>query len=187
MLQGLNDCQSWGCSGIVAMSDSSPKVPEIIKAPSSPLWFDIGMWAGFAIFIGLSISFGFVLRDHLRVDEVVEVFRKCRKPLIQYRLEKEAWPASFDLKNPPADVQPYNFSAAIRRPMENCAVPGTWRFVADSSAGKDKAFVVFEAADSGVSTRRILQLVDERLDDGVPDRGKFIINGNRGTFTLKGE
>jgi hypothetical protein len=71
--------------------------------------------------------------------------------------------------------------------MENCAVPGTWRFVADSSAGKDKAVVVFEAADAGISARRILQLVDERLDDGVPDRGKFIINGNCGTFTVKGE
>lgn len=169
------------------MSDSSPKVPGIIKAPSSPLWFDIGLWVGFAVFIGLSISFGFVLRDHFRVVEVVEVFRKCRKPLIQYRLEKDTWPASFDLKNPPADVQAYNFAAAIRRPLENCSVPGAWRFVYDAAKGKDKAVIIFEATDAGISTQRILQLADERLDDGVPDRGKFTINNNRGIFTVKGE
>jgi hypothetical protein len=62
------------------------------------------MWAVGGLSLGLLIAFGFILRDHFQADSMALVYRDARAPLIQYRLEKGAWPAKFDFRVPPADL-----------------------------------------------------------------------------------
>lgn len=92
------------------MADSETKVPTILLAPTSPLWYHAAMWAVGGLTLGLLIAFGFILRDHFQADSMALVYRDARSPLIQYRLEKGAWPAKFDFRVPrptsPPSVSP---------------------------------------------------------------------------------
>ena len=168
------------------MAEPASHVPKLVEVDATPLWYRITGTLIFATFIGLVISLGFVIRDHLRVDPMVSVFRQCRKPLIQYRLEKNTWPADFDFSNPPADLAAYGFNEAVKKFTEKCDIPGKWKFTQNKSPmGTGNPSVIFQPTDPDVFSRRVLLILDERLDDGVPETGDFRVTDELGAFKLK--
>jgi hypothetical protein len=110
------------------MADPITQVPKIIEVDPTPMWYRLVSAMIKALFIGLLITLGFIIRDYMRVDSVAEVFRQCRKPLIQYRLEKNSWPADFDFNNPPADLLTYGFKETVKKLTDNCSIAGKWSF-----------------------------------------------------------
>jgi hypothetical protein len=163
------------------MADTPPK---ILQAPTSPLWYHVTVCA--VLGLGLALVFAFVLagKDTMAAEGVTGVFRAARLPLLQYRAEKGAWPADFDLAQPPEALQAYGFRAATQAPLEKCGVAGAWRFTA---AGKGKPALVFTPAEAGGSAQRVLAAVDAQLDDGQPAAGKFRSDGLAGALTLRDE
>ena len=134
----------------------------------------------------LALVGAFVLtgKDTLAAEGVSTVFRAARAPLLQYRAEKGAWPADFELAQPPETLQPYGFRATTVAPLEKCGVAGTWRFTA---AGKGKPALVFTPAEADGSSQRVLAAVDAQLDDGQVAAGKFRSDGQAGVLTLRDE
>jgi len=169
------------------MSETESNVPKVLLAPTSPLWYHAMMTAVGGIVVGLLIAFGFVVRDHFQADAVTQAFRATRAPLIQYRLEKGAWPAKFDFRAPPADLASFGFAAAVQPAVDKVALNGAWTFVTDGPAGKGVPAVVFTPTSPDASTRRILEVVDGRLDDGEPAKGGFRVTETEAAFTLKAE
>ena len=168
------------------MAEPVSQVPQIVEVDATPIWYRITGTLISAIFIGLVIALGFVVRDHLRVDPLATVFRQCRKPLIQYRLEKATWPADFDFANPPADLNAYGFNEAVKKPIENCDIAGKWSFTfKNSPMGPNSPTVIFQPAQPDIFSRRVLLILDERLDDGIPETGNFRVTEEFGAFKLK--
>jgi len=169
------------------MADSENKVPQILLAPASPLWYHAMMWAIGGLSLGLLIAFGFVLRDHFQADGMTLVFREARAPLIQYRLEKGAWPAKFDFRAPPADLVAFGFTKVVQPALDKAPVNGSWNFTPDGPAGKGVPAVVFAPYTPDASSQRIMLVVDDRLDDGDGAKGLFRISETEAAFTLKSE
>jgi len=169
------------------MADSENKVPKILLAPTSPLWYHAMMCSIGGLTLGLLIAFGFVLRDHFQADSMALVYREARAPLIQYRLEKGAWPAKFDFRVPPADLATFGFTKAVQPALDKASVNGSWSFTPDSPAGKGIPAVVFAASTPDASSQRILLVVDGRLDDGDGAKGVFRVSETEAAFTLKAE
>ncbi len=169
------------------MADSENKVPQILLAPASPLWYHAMMWAIGGLSLGLLIAFGFVLRDHFQADGMTLVFREARAPLIQYRLEKGAWPAKFDFRAPPADLVAFGFTKVVQPALDKAPVNGSWNFTPDGPAGKGVPAVVFAPYTPDASSQRIMLVVDDRLDDGDGAKGLFRISETEAAFTLKAE
>lgn len=169
------------------MADSENKVPQILLAPASPLWYHAMMWAIGGLALGLLIAFGFVLRDHFQADGMTHVYREARAPLIQYRLEKGAWPAKFDFRVPPADLAAFGFTKVVQPALDKAPVNGSWSFTPDSPAGKGIPAVVFTPSTPDASSQRILLVVDDRLDDGDGAKGLFRVSETEAAFTLKSE
>lgn len=169
------------------MADSETKVPKILLAPTSPLWYHATVWAVGGLTLGLLVAFGFILRDHFQADSMVLVYRDARAPLIQYRLEKGAWPAKFDFRVPPADLAAFGFAKVVQPALDKASVNGTWSFTPDSPAGKGIPAVVFAASTPDTSSLRILLVVDGRLDDGDGAKGIFRVSETEAAFTLKAE
>ncbi len=169
------------------MSDSASNVPQVLIAPTSPLWYHALMTAVVGLVLGLLIAFGFVLRDHFQADGMTAAFREVRAPLIQYRLEKGAWPAKFDFRAPPADLVAFGFSKIAQPAVDKATLVGSWTFTTDSAAGKGVPAVVFTPSTFDASARRILEVVDGRVDDGEPTKGGFRVTDAEAAFTLKAE
>jgi hypothetical protein len=169
------------------MADSETKVPQVLLAPASPLWYHAMMCALGGLILGLLIAFGFVLRDHFQADGMTLVYREARAPLIQYRLEKGAWPAKFDFRVPPADLAAFGFTKVVQPALDKASVNGTWTFTPDGPAGKGVPAVVFTPSSPDASTQRILLVVDGRLDDGEPTKGLFRVSETAAAFTVKAE
>ena len=168
------------------MAEPASHVPKLVEVDPTPLWYRITGTLIFALFIGLVITLGFIIRDHLRVDPLANVYRQCRKPLIQYRLEKNTWPADFDFANPPADLAAYGFREAVKNPIENCDIPGKWSFTLNKSPmGPGNPTIIFQPAESDIFSRRVLLILDERLDDGAPETGDFRVTDELGALKLK--
>lgn len=170
-----------------AMSDAESNVPKVLIAPSSPLWYHALMAALVAAVLGLLVAFGFVLRDHFQADAVTQAYRVARAPLIQYRLEKGAWPAKFDFRAPPPDVAAFGFAAAVQPSLDKVAVTGTWTFTPDGPGGKGVPAVVFAPSAPDAASHRTLLVVDGRLDDGDAAKGGFRVTETEAAFTLKAE
>ncbi len=158
--------------------------PQILQAPTSPLWYHVTICAILGLALALAGAFVLAGKDTLAAEGVTAVFRAARLPLLQYRAEKGAWPADFDFAQPPEVLQPYGFAAATAAPLGKCGVPGAWRFTA---AGKGKPALVFVPAETGGSTSRTLAAVDAQLDDGQVAAGKFRSDGQAGVLTLRDE
>jgi hypothetical protein len=170
------------------MAEPVSNIPKLVEVDPTPLWYRISGTLISAVFIGLVITLGFSVRDYLRVDPLVSVYRQCRKPLIQYRLEKNTWPADFDFAKPSADLAAYGFSEAIKKSMADGELPGKWSFtLSKGPMGLDKPTIIFQPTEMDIFSRRVLLIIDERLDDGVPETGEFRVTDELGAFKLKSE
>ena len=170
------------------MAEPASNIPKLVEVDSTPLWYRITGKLIAAAFIGLLITLGFLIRDHLRVDPMATVFRQCRKPLIQYHLEKNTWPADFDFAKPSADLVAYGFSEAVKKSMGNCDIPGKWSFTLNAGPmGAGNPTILFQPTEPDIFSRRVLLILDERLDDGVPETGDFRVTDELGAFKLKSE
>jgi hypothetical protein len=169
------------------MSEAESNAPKVLLAPSSPLWYRALMTALGGAVLGLLIAFGFVLRDHFQADVMTQAFRDARTPLIQYRLEKGAWPAKFDFRAPPADLVAFGFTKSVQPLLDKATVNGAWTFVADGPGGKGVPAIVFTPSVPDAASHRILLVVDGRLDDGDGAKGGFRVTETEAAFTLKAE
>ncbi len=169
------------------MAESEAPGPKILQPPSSPLWYHLTMMAVVGLVLGLIVCFGFVLKDHLQAEVYTDIFRAARTPLVQYKSEKNAWPADFDLRNPPPEVRAYGISQALNPLLEKISGSGSWRFTVKTVDGIQGPAIVFKPNEMDVSMRRILGVVDTRVDDGDPALGKFRFNDQAGGLTLKDE
>lgn len=167
------------------MAEPVSNIPQLVEVDATPLWYRITGTLISAFIIGLLITVGFVIRDYLRVDPVINVYRQCRKPLVQYRLEKNNWPADFDFSNPPAEVAAYAFNEAVKKSMSECDIPGKWTFTFNKGPmGTGNPTVIFQPTSPDIFSRRVLMIVDGRLDDGVPETGNFRVTDELGAFKL---
>lgn len=170
------------------MADSSTGMPQIIEVNTSPLWYRITATMLSALFLAFLISLGLVIRDHLKVEPLTNVYRQCQKPLIQYRLERGTWPADFNFSNPSPELNSYGFSAAVKKSLADSEIEGQWKFTLSKSPfGAAKPTIIFQPAQPDVFSRRVLIIVDERLDDGVPETGNFRVTDDLAAFKLKDE
>ena len=70
--------------------------------------------------------------------------------------------------------------------MGDCDIPGKWSFTLNKGPmGPDSPTVIFQPTQSDISSRRVLLILDERLDDGVPETGNFRVTDELGAFKLK--
>jgi len=51
--------------------------------------------------------------------------------------------------------------------------------------GPGKPTIIFQPTESDIFSRRVLLILDERLDDGVPETGDFRVTDELGAFRLK--
>ena len=168
------------------MAEPASHIPKLIEVDPTPLWYRITGALIFAVIIGLIITLGFIIRDHLRVDPLASVYRQCRKPLIQYHLEKNTWPADFDFTKPSADLAAYGFNEAVKKPMGDCDIPGKWSFTLNKGPmGPGNPTIIFQPTEPNIFSHRVLLILDERLDDGVPETGDFRVTDELGAFKLK--
>jgi hypothetical protein len=168
------------------MAEPVYSIPKLVEVDPTPLWYRIIGKLISALIIGLLITLGFIIRDHLRVDPLASVYRQCRKPLIQYRLEKNTWPDDFDFSKPPAGLAAYAFSEAVKKPMADCDIPGKWSFTLNQGPmGSGTPTIIFQPTEPDNFSRRILLILDERLDDGIPETGNFRVTEELGAFKLK--
>jgi hypothetical protein len=168
------------------MAEPASHIPKLVEVDPTPLWYRITGTLIFAAIIGLIVTLGFIIRDYLRVDPLASVYRQCRKPLIQYRLEKNSWPADFDFAKPSADLAAYGFNEAVKKSMGDCDIPGKWSFTLNKGPmGPGKPTIIFQPTESDIFSRRVLLILDERLDDGVPETGDFRVTDELGAFRLK--
>lgn len=169
------------------MADNDSNVPKVLIAPTSPLWYHAMMWSIGGLVLGLIIAFALVLLDHFKVDGMTLVYREARAPLIQYRLEKGAWPAKFDFRVPPAELAAFGFTKVVQPALDKASLNGIWSFEQDSALGKGVPAIVFTPSSPDLSSQRILLVVDSRLDDGEPAKGRFRVTETAAAFTLKDE
>lgn len=171
---------------ILIMAEPASHIPKLVEVDPTPLWYRITGTLIFAAIIGLIVTLGFIIRDYLRVDPLASVYRQCRKPLIQYRLEKNTWPADFDFAKPSADLAAYGFNEAVKKSMWDCDIPGKWSFTLNKGPmGPAKPTIIFQPTEPDIFSRRVLLILDERLDDGVPETGDFRVTDELGAFRLK--
>ncbi len=169
------------------MPDNDSNVPKVLQAPTSPLWYHAMMWSLGGLALGLIIAFTCVLLDHFKADSMTLVYREARAPLIQYRLEKGAWPAKFDFRVPPAELAAFGFTKAVEPALDKASLNGGWSFEQDTALGKGVPAIVFTPSSPDLATHRILLVVDSRLDDGEPTKGRFRVTKTAAAFTLKDE
>ncbi len=168
------------------MADSAAKDSEIYKVSEVPLWYRSVQVAGLATLLGLAISFGLIYYNYLQAQTVAEIFRQSRKPILQYRLEKGAWPSNFTFDKIPADLEVYEFSTAVRG-FADVGLKGVWQFTLVDVNGSAVPKVIFKSDDSSLSARRVLFGVDSQLDDGKDASGRLLVVASQAEFTLMGE
>lgn len=163
------------------MASSESKNPTILLAPTTPLWFHCLQWAlvgGACVFLWVFYA---VVQDHLRAPAASEAFRTASIPLVQYRLEQRAWPEDFDFAKPPEGLARYDFAKAWEKASADITATGTWRFVRAGAEGKPA--IQFQP-DNIKDPAVFFSAIDKRIDDGKPDRGRFRVTGQVGSFTL---
>lgn len=168
------------------MADSVPKDSEIFKVSEIPLWYRSVQLAVVATLLGLAISFGFIYSNYLQAQAVAEIFRQSRKPILQYRLEKGVWPSNFSFDKIPADLEAYEFSAAVRG-FADAGLKGVWKFTLVDVNGNAVPKIIFKSEDVSLNARRILFGVDSQLDDGADASGRLLVVASQAEFTLMGE
>lgn len=154
------------------MASSEPKVPAILVAPSSPLWFHVLRWALLGGFLAFLLAFAQTFLAHRRAVPLAAAFRAISEPLLQARLEQRAWPEGFPFTQPSAVAQRYQFSEAWDKRVPSLEVPGVWSYAPETQEGLARGVILFRPADPALA-EPTLRSVDQRLDDGRPETGKF--------------
>lgn len=154
------------------MASSEPSMPPVLVAPSTPLWFHALKW----LFLGLALAFlgvfALVFRDHRRAVPLADAFRQVAVPILQHRLEQREWAAPFGFDQPPEAIRRYAFAEVWEKASGPVEVAGTWSFAVEGEGEARRGVIVFSpAAPDDAATA--LRSVDQRLDDGRPDTGRF--------------
>lgn len=169
------------------MASSDPKTPKVLLAPTTPLWFHALKWAAAGAFLAFLGVFALVLRGHLRAVPLADAFRQVAAPLLQHRLEQRDWPAAFDFASPGEAIQRYKFSDTWDKARGPVEVPGAWSFATEGEGASRRGLIVFRPAEPEAAETS-LRSVDQRLDDGRPEAGKFRRRADGSwAFTLPGE
>lgn len=154
------------------MASNEPKTPPVLIAPSTPLWFHGLKW----LFLGAALAFlavfALVFRDHLRAVPLASAFRQVAVPLLQHRLEQREWAAPFAFDQPTDAVRRYGFAEAWEKAAGPVEVAGAWSFAHEGEGEARRGAIVF-APESPDEAATVLRSVDQRLDDGRPDAGRF--------------
>ncbi len=157
---------------------------KVLQAPPSRSWQHALSMGFIGLALGLLVAGAVIFWKHRLVAPIYEAFLAVPTPILQHRSEKGAWPADFDLANPPEAVGAYGYGP-VRGAVAKTGVPGAWRFQNRGAEGRPA--VVFLPASFDPETVRVLQSVDERLDDGDPASGRFRVDAGRASFTLKAD
>ena len=153
------------------MASSEPKNPKVLVAPSTPIWFLGLKWAFVGLFLAFLAAFALVLRSHLRAIPLADAFRQIAVPLLQHRLEQRDWHPAFVLASPPETIARYGLGAVLDKALPPVEVPGKWSFIVEGEGATRAGVILFVPADAADVTT--LRSVDQRLDDGRPESGKF--------------
>lgn len=154
------------------MASSEPKVPAVLVAPSTPLWFHVLRWALIGGFVAFLATFAEVAMAHRRAVPMAAAFRSISEPLLQARLEQRAWPEGFAFAQPSPAIQRYKFSEAWDKLAPGLEVPGAWSYAPENQEGLARGVILFRPA-SPEEAMATLRSVDQRLDDGNSGTGKF--------------
>ncbi len=168
------------------MADPAPKESEVIVVSEVPLWMRAIQVATLGLLIGLGITFGLIYNNFQQAGSVADIFRQSRRPILQYRLEKGAWPSNFDFDKIPAELESYDFSS-IARGTRELDVRGSWQFATEEVDGKAVPKIIFKPEDKSLNGLRILSAVDAQLDDGQESTGRLRVTADQAEFTLMGE
>ena len=168
------------------MADPAPKESEVIVVSEVPLWMRAVQVAALGGLIGLGITFGLIYNNFQQAGSVADIFRQSRRPILQYRLEKGAWPSNFDFDKIPAELESYDFSS-IARGTRELDVRGSWQFATEEVDGKAVPKIIFKPEDKSLNGLRILSAVDAQLDDGQESTGRLRVTADQAEFTLMGE
>lgn len=168
------------------MAEPAPKESDVIVVPEVPLGMRAIQVATLGLLIGLGITFGLIYNNFQQAGSVADIFRQSRRPILQYRLEKGAWPSNFDFDKIPAELESYDFSS-IARGTRELDVRGSWQFATEEVDGKAVPKIIFKPEDKSLNGLRILSAVDAQLDDGQESTGRLRVTADQAEFTLMGE
>lgn len=154
------------------MASSEPKAPDILVAPSTPLWYHCLRWALLGGFLAFLAAFASTLFAHRRAVPLAAAYRAIAEPILQHRLEQRTWPERFAFAAPSEAIQRYNFSEAWDKLVPGLELAGEWSFQPETQAGLSRGVILFRPADADLARPTLLS-VDQRLDDGQPGSGKF--------------
>lgn len=156
---------------------------KVLQEPHTRSWQQALSLGFVGLALGLVVAFAVIFWQTRQVAPLADVFLSARTPLLQFRAEKGAWPADFDLGAPPEPVLAYPYGP-VRSAMQKAGPAGRWKFEAGAPGG---AAVSFQPSSWSEEVRRVLVSVDRRLDDGDPSAGLFRVGADRATFTLKAD
>jgi len=153
-------------------AETHPSLTGVVRGPQEPLWRLVARRGIFGLCLGLLVALVFVVLDHRKANSVSQVGMHARVLLLQYRVEKDAWPADCDLAAPGAQFGGFALEP-LATAVAKCQVPGRWAFAARSPTGGPA--VVFTPAEPGRSYERAFGVADGWLDDGDPEKGDFLV------------
>jgi hypothetical protein len=168
------------------MAKPAPKDSEAIAVSEVPLWVRAIQVAALGGLIGLGITFGMIYNNFCQAEAVTDIFKQSRRPILQYRLERGAWPSNFTFDKIPAALEPYEFGA-IARGARELDVRGSWQFASVGVEGKIIPMLIFKPEDKSLNSLRILSAVDAQLDDGQEAAGRLRVTDAQAEFTLMAE
>ncbi|MGA0132959.1 MAG: hypothetical protein ACO3ND_01210 [Opitutales bacterium] len=157
---------------------------KVLQAPPSRSYQHAAGLGFVGLVLGLVVATGIIFWQYRLVTPVSEAFLVAQTPIMQHRSEKGIWPADFDLTLPPEAVGLYGYGPA-RAAVMKAGVPGVWRFMNRGAEGGPA--IVFTPASWDEDVRRLLESVDDRVDDGRPDSGRFRLGAGRASFTLRAD
>lgn len=170
-------------SAQMSAEENSPK-PEAVRAPLRPLWATALRRGFVGLLVGLAVALVVVVLDHRKANSVSKVFVQARVILLQYQVEKGAWPKDFDLNAPGDQFGGFSFDL-LNDALGKCDLAGKWAFVAKSAAGGPA--IVFTPAEPDRAFRRVLGAVDRWLDDGDVATGEMRVRDGDALLRLSAE
>ncbi len=174
-----------GSASSVQMSAEENSPPsEAVRGPLRPLWATALRRGFVGLLVGLAVALVFAVFDHRKANSVSKVFVQARVILLQYQVEKGAWPKDFDLNAPGDQFGGFSFDL-LNDALGKCDLAGKWAFVAKSAAGGPA--IVFTPAEPDRAFRRVLGAVDHWLDDGDAATGDLRVGEGDASLRLSAE
>ena len=165
-------------------AETHPSLTEVVRGPQEPLWRLVVRRGIFGLCLGLLVALVFVVLDHRKANSVSQVGMHARVLLLQYRVEKDAWPADCDLAAPGAQFGGFALEP-LTTAVAKCQIPGKWAFAPKAETGGPA--VVFTPAEPGRSYERVFGVVDGWLDDGLADAGDLLVRERVALLRLSAE